>query len=70
MITINIDKGIIIISRIHQLLLKIHYELLKNNRFVNTNDLKESILHLRNRNRVFISEVEIEIYNSLYSYNI
>ncbi len=70
MITTNINKEIIIISRIHQLLSKIHYRLLKDNRPVNTNNLKESILHLRNRSRVFILGAETEIYNSLYSYNI
>ncbi len=70
MIIIYINKEIIIISRIHQLLLKIHYELFKNNRFININNLKESILYLKNRSRVFVSEAEIKIHNSFYSHNI
>ncbi len=38
MIIIYISKEIIIISQIHQLLLKIYYELLENNRFININN--------------------------------
>ncbi len=38
MTAIYISKEITIVSRIHQLLLKIHYELLENNRLINTND--------------------------------
>ena len=70
MTAIYISEEITIISRIRQLLSKIHYRLLKDNRPVNTNNLKESILHLRNRSRVFVSETKIEIHNSSYSHNI
>ncbi len=38
MIIIYISKEIIVISRIRQLLSKIYYGLLKNNRFINTNN--------------------------------
>ncbi len=44
--------------------------LLKDDCLININDLKESILYLRNRSKVFILEAKIEIYNNLYSYNI
>ncbi len=70
MITIYIDKEIIIISWIHQLLSKIHYGLLKSDRPININDSEESTLHLRNRSRVFVSEAETEIHNSPQSRNI
>ncbi len=70
MIAIYIDKGITIISRIYQFLLKIYYELLKDNRLININNSKESILYLRNRSKVFILEAEIKIYYSFYSHNI
>ncbi len=70
MITIYINKEIIIISRIRQLLSKIHYRLFKDNRLININNSKESILYLANKSRVFILKAETEIYNSFYSYNI
>ncbi len=70
MIIIYIDKEIIIISRIRQLLLKIYYRLFKDDRSININNSKESILYLRNRSEVFILKTETEIYNNLYSCNI
>ncbi len=70
MIIIYINKEIIVISQIYQYLSKIYYKLLKDNRLINISNSKGSILYLKNRSKVFISEAEIEIYNSFYFHNI